>query len=94
MERQIYDYLKNYYLHFNDNKYTKLLNCKTNNDILTTFQKLWGNEHGGLFRIDNLDESFNPPEILPYFKDNKIIITDTGSRSKNFHIKCRRNHSH
>jgi hypothetical protein len=82
MEKQIFKYLKKYYLRFDENKYSKLLYCKTNEDTYKTFQKLWGKEHGGLYKID---EPFNPPEILPYYKDNKIIITDTGSNSKKFH---------
>jgi hypothetical protein len=85
MEKQIYKYLKKYYIHFNEKKFNKLFSCKTENEIYITFQKLWKKEHGGLYRIDNLDEIFNPPEILPYYKDDQIIITDTGSNSKTFH---------
>ena len=82
MEKQIYKYLKKYYLSFDDKKFTSLLSCKTDEETFTTFQKLWGKEHGGLFR---LDEPFNPPERLPYLKDGQIMITDTGSNSKKFH---------
>ena len=85
MEKQIFKYLKKYYLNFNEKKFSKLLSYKTDEEIYITFQKLWKKEHGGLIRIDNLDETFNPPEILPYYKDNQIIITDTGSNSKKFH---------
>jgi hypothetical protein len=82
MEKQIFNYLQKYYVHFNEKKYNKLLYCKTNDEIYDTFQKLWKKEHGGLYKID---EPFYPPEILPYYKDNQIIITDTGSNSKKFH---------
>ena len=82
MEKQIFKNLKKYYLNFNEQKYNKLLNFKTDNEIYDTFQKLWGKEHGGLYKIDKV---FNPPEILPYYKDDQIIITDTGSNSKKFH---------
>jgi hypothetical protein len=82
MEKLIYKYLQKYYLKFNDKKYKKLLNCKTNEEIYDTFQKLWKKEHGGLYKID---DPFYPPEVLPYYKDNKIIITDTGSNSSKFH---------
>lgn len=87
MERQIYNNLKKYYLNFNDKKYSELLHCKTEDELNSTFQKLWGKEHGGLFRIDNLEESFTPPEVLPYYndKDNRIVVTDTGSNSTKFH---------
>lgn len=84
MEKQIYKYLKKYYLNFNDKIYKKLLYCKTDNDIYTTFQKIWKNEHGGLFRID---EPFTPHEILPYYHNNRYVITDTGSNSIDFHKK-------
>ena len=57
MDKQIFRYLKKYYLNFNEKKYSELFSCKT----YITFQKLWGKEHGGLYRID---EPFNPPEIL------------------------------
>lgn len=82
MEKQIFKYLKKYYLHFDNKKYHKLLSYKTNDDIYSTFQKLWKNEHGGLFK---LNDPFTPPEILPYRTNNIITITDTGSNSKNFH---------
>ena len=82
MEKEIFKYLKKYYLHFNEIKYTRLLDCKTDEETYETFQKLWKNEHGGLYK---LDEPFNPPEILPYCKNNQIIITDTGSNSETFH---------
>lgn len=85
MEKQIVKYLKKYYIKFNEKKFSKLFSYKTDDDIYMYFQKLWGLEHGGLYRIDNLNETFNPPEILPYYKDNIIIITDTGSNSKKFH---------
>jgi len=85
MDRQILKYLKKYYLHFNK-KYYKLLNYKTNEEIYNIFQKLWGKEHGGLYKIEN-SSSFNPPEVLPYYKNNQIIITDTGSNYKKFHIQ-------
>ena len=81
MEKQIFKYLKKYYLHFNKNKYSKLLNCKTDDEIYSTFHKLWKNEHGGLY---NLSETFNSPQVLPYYKDDKIIVTDTGSNSIKF----------
>jgi len=81
MEKQIYKYLKKYHIHFN-NKYKKLLNCKTDDEIYNTFQKLWGREHGGLFKID---EPFNPPEVLPYYKGDQIIITENASNSESFH---------
>jgi len=84
MEKQVFRYLKKYYLNFNE-KYSELFSCKTDKEIYITFQKLWGKEHGGLFRIDNLDKRFNPPETLPYYKDEQIIITATGSNSKKFH---------
>jgi hypothetical protein len=82
MEKVIYRHLQKYYLNFNEKKYNKLLNCKSNEETYDTFQKLWKKEHGGLYKID---EPFNPPEVLPYYKDNKIIITDTGSNSNKFH---------
>ena len=82
MEKQIFNNLKKYYLHFNEKKYSKLLNCDNDDETFTLFQKLWGKEHGGLYK---LGEPFNPPEVLPYKKDNQIIITDTGSKSKKFH---------
>ena len=82
MEKLIFKYLQKYYIHFNEKKYNKLLNYKTNDEIYDTFQILWGKEHGGLYKID---EPFNPPEILPYYKDDQIIITDTGSNSIKFH---------
>jgi hypothetical protein len=82
MEKQIFIFLKKYYFHFNEKKFSKLLSCKTDEETFDTFQKLWKKEHGGLFK---LGESFTPPEILPYIKDNKIIITDTGSNSIKFH---------
>ena len=84
MDKQIFRYLKKYYLNFNE-KYSELFSCKTDKETYITFQKLWGKEHGGLYRIDNLDKTFNPPEILPYSKDDQIIITATGSNSKKFH---------
>ena len=83
MEKQILKYLKKYYLHFNK-KYYKLLNYKINEEIYNIFQKLWGKEHGGLYKIR---EPFNPPEVLPYYKDDGIVVTDTVSNSKKFHIK-------
>jgi hypothetical protein len=83
METKIYNYLKKYYLH-NSNKFKKLLKYTAHDDIVNIFNKLWGKEHGGLFRID---KPFNPPEILPYIKNNRIIITDTGSNSITFHKK-------
>ncbi len=83
MKAKIYNYLKKYYIH-NPNKFKKLLDCKTEDDIVIAFNKLWSKEHGGLFRID---EPFNPPEILPHMKNNRIIITDTGSNSEKFHKK-------
>jgi hypothetical protein len=85
MKKQIFNLLKKYYLHFNEKKFSELLSCKTDEETYDIFQKLWKKEHGGLYRIDNLDETFNPPETLPYYKDNQIIITDTGSNSKKFH---------
>jgi len=85
MEKQILKSLKKYYLHFNE-KYNKLLNYKTNEAIYDAFQKLWGKEHGGLYKIGNLS-LFNPPELLPYYKNGQIIITDTGSKSEKFHIQ-------
>ena len=86
MDKQIYNYLKKYYLNFNEKKYQKLLTCcETDEDTFNTFQKLWEKEHGGLYRIDNLDETFNPQEILPYYKNNRIMIPNTGSNSKPFH---------
>lgn len=85
LNKQIIKHLKKYYLHFNE-KYYKLLNCKTNEEIYDTFQKIWGREHGGLYKIGKLS-LFNPPEVLPYYKNGQIIITDTGSKSKKFHIQ-------
>jgi len=85
MEKQIFNLLKKYYLNFNEKKFSELLSCKTDEETFDIFQKLWKKEHGGLLRIDNLDETYNPPEILPYYKDDQIIITDTGSNSKKFH---------
>ena len=64
--------LKKYYIHF-DNKYNILLECKTDDETFNMFQILWGIEHGGLYR---LDEDFNPPEILPYYKNKQICITE------------------
>ena len=84
MEKQIYNYLKKYYINFNE-KYSNLFSCKTDEETYITFQKLWKKEHGGLYRIDNLGKTFNPTEILPHYKDNQIMITDTGSNSKEFH---------
>ena len=81
MEKLVYKYLKKYYIHMSD-KFNILLECKTEDAILLSFNKLWKSEHGGIFR---LDEPFSPPEILPYKKDDKIIVTDTGSKSKIFH---------
>jgi hypothetical protein len=82
MDKKIFRYLKKYYINFDENKYNKLLLCKTDEELYNTFQKLWKKEHGGLYKIG---EPFNPPENLPYYKDNQIIITDTGSKSKKFH---------
>lgn len=82
MEIQIYKYLQKYYLNFDEKKFNKLLQCKNDEDTYNIFQKLWKKEHGGLYIIN---EPFNPPEILPYYRDNRIMITDTGSNSKNFH---------
>jgi hypothetical protein len=82
MEKQIFNLLKKYYLHFNEKKFSELLFTKTDEETFDMFQKLWKKEHGGLLRID---ETFNPSEILPYYKDDQIIITDTGSNSKKFH---------
>jgi hypothetical protein len=79
MEKQIFNLLKKYYLHFNEKKFSKLLSCKTDEETFDIFQKLWKKEHGGLYIID---EPFNPPETLPYYKDDQIIITDTGSNSQ------------
>lgn len=81
MEKKIYKLLKQYYLNFDD-KYSKLLTCKTDDELEKTFKKLWKKEHGGLFRID---EPFNVVEQLPYISGGQIIITDTGSNSKQFH---------
>lgn len=80
MNIQIFKYLKKYYLNFNEQKFSKLLDCTTNEDTYNTFQKLWEKEHGGLY---DLQEPFTPPEKLPYCKDNKIIITDTASNFTN-----------
>jgi hypothetical protein len=82
MEKQIFLLLKKYYIRFDENKFNKLLTLKKPDEIYSIFQKLWKKEHGGLFK---LGESFTPPEILPYVKDDKIIITDTGSNSIRFH---------
>lgn len=83
MEKQIFKYLKKYYIHFNQTKFSRLLNCKTDEETWKLFYELWGElEHGGLYGID---EPFNPPEVLPYYKNKQIIITDTGSNSKKFH---------
>lgn len=81
MQKQIFELLKKYYIHFDENKYAKLLSSKTNDQTYIIFQKLWNDEHGGLYKIN---EPFHPPEILPYCNDKKIMITDTGSNSKTF----------
>ena len=68
MEKQIYKYLKKYYIHFNQAKFSRLLNCKTDEETWKLFYELWGEkEHGGLYRIG---EPFDPPEVLPYYKNN------------------------
>jgi hypothetical protein len=85
MEKQIYDYLKKYYLHFNEKKFKALLLCKTDDETFSMFQTLWKKEHGGLYRIDTFSETFHASEVLPYMQDNKIVVTETGSNSKKFH---------
>ncbi len=52
MEKLVYKYLQIYYLNFNEKKYNKLLNCKNNEELYDTFQKIWKKEHGGLYKID------------------------------------------
>ena len=52
MEKQIFKNLKKYYLHFNEDKYNKLLLCKGDENIYHAFQKLWEGKHGGLYKID------------------------------------------
>lgn len=83
MEKQIFKYLKKYYIHFNETKFSRLLKCKTDEETWNLFYELWGEkEHGGLY---NTGEPFDPSEVLPYYKNKQIIITDTGSNNKKFH---------
>ena len=77
---KIYKLLQKYF--YKNKNFEELLTCKTEEELYITFQKIWKNTHGGLFRID---EPWNPPEILPYYKNDKIIVTDVGSTSIKFH---------
>jgi hypothetical protein len=77
---KLYKILQKYF--YKKKNFKELLTCKTEEELYITFQKIWKNTHGGLFRID---EPWNPPEFLPYYKNNKIIVTDVGSSSIKFH---------
>lgn len=76
----IYKLLKKYF--YKKKNFEKLLTCKTEEQLYITFQKIWKKTHGGLYRID---EPWNPVENLPYYKNNKIIVTDVGSANIKFH---------
>lgn len=41
MEKKIFRDLKKYYIHFDEDKFSKLLLCKIDDEIYNTFQKLW-----------------------------------------------------
>ncbi len=71
-------------MNYTDKKFSKLLNCTTDEETFEVFQKIWKREHGGLY---NLTESFTPPENLPFSKNGKIVVTDTASNSKVFQNK-------
>jgi C-terminal processing protease CtpA/Prc len=79
MEKSIYKILKKYYINFDDTSAKKLLTCKTEDDIILMFSKIWKKEHGGLFDI------LEPPETLPFIRDNRIFVTECPSNSTKFH---------
>jgi len=85
MNKEIKKLLKKYYILYDEKKWEKFNN---DDDIKNDFYKIWKNEHGGYYiKTDN--DTFNPPEILPYYYNNKsfIVVPEVASNDVKFQQK-------